>query len=88
MRKLTLLALLLTIGLGFSQSKKTLKRLAEIQGEWTANDKGIPEYIKISENLDLSKEELYNQTMGHLKKVLDLYMVLLVTYTGFKHETT
>jgi len=77
MKKILLLAMLLCFGLSFGQTKKTLKLLAEIQNEWTANEYGIPEYIKISNNLNQTKNDLFDKCIGHLKRVSDLDFEIL-----------
>lgn len=77
MKKTILLVILLITGLSLGQTKKTLKQLAEIQNEWTANEYGIPEYTHIKSNLNLTKNELFNNCIGHLKQVSDLdYKIL------------
>jgi len=77
MKKILLLAMLLCFGLSFGQTKKTLKQLTEIQNEWTANEYGIPEYIKISNNLNQNKDDLFDNCIGHFKRVPDLDFVIL-----------
>jgi len=77
MKKALLLAMLLSVGLSFGQTKKTLKQLAEIQNDWTANEYGIPEYIQISNNLNQNKNELFDKCIGHLKRVPDLDFKIL-----------
>jgi len=76
-KALILLILLLFTVLNFGQTKKTLKQLAEIQHDWTANEYGVPEYIKISNNLNQTKNELFNNCIGHLKRVPDLDFKIL-----------
>ena len=77
MKKVLLLTLLLCTGLSSGQTKKTLKQLTEIQHDWTANEHGVPEYIKISDNLNKTKEDLFNNCIGHLKRVPDLDFKIL-----------
>lgn len=79
MKKILLFAVLLCCGMSYGQTKKTLKQLAEIQGDWTANENGIPEYIQISDNLIQSKGDLFDNCIGHLKRVPDIDFEILET---------
>ena len=64
MKKITLL-LLLTITISFSQTKKTKKLLAEIEGQWKLDDNDNITYTKIIEDIDLSKDEIYTRALEY-----------------------
>jgi hypothetical protein len=64
MKKITLL-LLLTITISFSQTKKTKKLLAQIEGKWKLDDNNNITYIKIIEDLDLKKDEIYTRALEY-----------------------
>ncbi|PHS03634.1 MAG: hypothetical protein COA88_15495 [Kordia sp.] len=77
MKKVVLLALLLTVGLGFGQGKKTLKWISDIKKEWIPNKNGVPEYVKTYENLNLSKEILFTNSVNHLNFGTDFSITIL-----------
>ena len=66
MKKIVLL-LVVMVGLCniHAQSKKVMRMLDQIEGEWKLNKKGVPEYIKIFDNLSTTKKQLFKNTIAY-----------------------
>jgi Domain of unknown function (DUF4468) with TBP-like fold len=66
MKKIILLVLVcITFSSSYSQSKKTKKLLAEIEGTWEKDENDNITYTKLIENLNLSKDEIYTKALEY-----------------------